>query len=270
MAFAWATVALLVFLLPGFLFLAGLTFPERFTRETAPSSPLGQLAILVSISFFMHAALYAGLGATCGAVIPCPRTALVLATFQLQGSESISLAELGANYARYGPWILLYVLVSGGLGFGLGAVTGKGVVANRLGLRRLARHAWVYDLLVDPRRDGYTLAYVLTRTRQGARVLIYRGILHAFGIGDDGRFRYLVLYEPERFYLHLARGAPVTSAELQAVGGGDWEMPAEWEDFSYLVIDGQEIANTFFKRYSIRVTEEGLRELEEALLEEEV
>jgi hypothetical protein len=269
MAIAWATVALLVFLLPGFLFLAGLTFPERFTRETAPSSPLGQLAILVSISFFVNAALYVALNAACGGALPCPRTELMLATFQLQGSEQIPLSELGSEYARYGAWVLLYMLVAGGFSFGLGVLTGRGVVANRFGLRRLARHAWVYDLLVDPRREGYTLAYVLTRTRQDERVLIYRGILHAFGIGDDGRFRYLVLYEPERFYLHLARGAPVTSAELQAVGSGDWEMPTEWEDFSYLVIDGQEIANTFFKRYSIRVTEEGLRELEEALREEE-
>jgi hypothetical protein len=266
---AWATVALLVFLLPGFVFLSGLTFPERFTRETAPSSPLAQLAIVVSIAFFVHAAAFVALGAACRGALPCPRTDYLLATFQLQGSERIPLAELGRNYEHFGGWILAYVLWVVAASFLLGLATGHAVVADRFGLGRLARHAWVYNLAVGSEEDGYTIAYVLTRLRQEERVVLYKGVLHAFGLGHDGRFQYLVLYQPERFYLQLRTDGPTIAERAYSVSTPDREMPAEWEDASYFVINGEEMVNTFFKRYSIRVTEEGLRELEEALDEED-
>jgi hypothetical protein len=35
----WATVALVVLLLPGFAFFAGLQIPEKFTRDSPTSSP---------------------------------------------------------------------------------------------------------------------------------------------------------------------------------------------------------------------------------------
>jgi hypothetical protein len=70
MSLAWGSLVLLILLLPGFLFFVGLVLPEQFARETAERSALGQLAAVLSGSFFIHASLYLLLGAPCGGKIP--------------------------------------------------------------------------------------------------------------------------------------------------------------------------------------------------------
>ena len=57
MGLAWATIALVLFLLPGFLFHLGVTFPEDFTRENVKREQLGQLTGAVLVAFIVHAGL---------------------------------------------------------------------------------------------------------------------------------------------------------------------------------------------------------------------
>ena len=265
MSVAWATVAILVFLLPGFLFLTGVGFSERFTRETGPANPLVQLAIVVSISFFVHGLSFVILNAACGGFLPCPRTDYVLATFQLIGSYRIPLAELGENFRRFGGAIFLYVLSTAAASLALGRWTGEAIVRDWLHLGQWARHPWVYGLMVGAREDGFTVAYVVTDLRQDERVLLYRGVLAGFGLGHDGRFRYLVLYEPERFYMHLHRSAPTTGPAHAFDEDAALEGLGEWGEPGSFVIDGERVLNAYFKRYLIDVTEAGERELDEAL-----
>src|SRR5688500_2572058 len=58
MSIAWATVVIVVLLLPGFAFFWGFYAPNQVTREVSPASPLAQLAGVVVISFFAHAFAY--------------------------------------------------------------------------------------------------------------------------------------------------------------------------------------------------------------------
>ena len=58
MSIAWATVVIVVLLLPGFAFFWGLYSPNQVTREVSPASPLAQLAGVVIISFLFHACAY--------------------------------------------------------------------------------------------------------------------------------------------------------------------------------------------------------------------
>ena len=51
MSIAWATVVLVVLLLPGFVFFWGFYAPNQVTRETVPGSPLDQLAGVVIFEF---------------------------------------------------------------------------------------------------------------------------------------------------------------------------------------------------------------------------
>jgi hypothetical protein len=58
MSLAWATVVLVVLLLPGILFCVAVYIPEQFTRDMAPKNALGQLAGVVLVSFVVHGLLF--------------------------------------------------------------------------------------------------------------------------------------------------------------------------------------------------------------------
>jgi hypothetical protein len=62
---AWSTVAVLALLLPGLFFSAGLSTPERFSRDLAPRNPVVALAAVVLVSMLVHAA-FTGLSALAG------------------------------------------------------------------------------------------------------------------------------------------------------------------------------------------------------------
>ena len=59
MSLAWSTAAVLLGLLPGFAFLAGLAAAEPYSRDNTPKSPLAQLALILFLSVLVHAALIA-------------------------------------------------------------------------------------------------------------------------------------------------------------------------------------------------------------------
>lgn len=58
MSIAWGSLVLLVVLLPGVLFFVGIYWPEQFTRESEPRSPLGQLAGALLVAFVVHGLAY--------------------------------------------------------------------------------------------------------------------------------------------------------------------------------------------------------------------
>lgn len=158
MSIAWSTVAFLVLLLPGFLFFIGLYLPENFTRETAPRSALGQLAAIVLIAFGVHGVLY-GLAFTLPQPwLPTIRLDYLLQLLQVEALTDAEFAEIIRNIERYRWWIVGYVLVTSALGLGAGYETGCLILRGPL--RRLAEHAWVYDLRVeggDDRPPGLVL-----------------------------------------------------------------------------------------------------------------
>lgn len=257
MSIAWSGIVLLVLLLPGFLFFVGLYFPEKFTREAAERSPLGQLAGTVLIAFVVHSSLFLLNSAACGSVIPCIRLDEVLSAIALDSSRGPQVIQSVARSLEEDPvWIFLYVLLAGVLGTAAGWATGLSVVNGRF--RFLAQHRWVYDLKVED-QDVLTVAYVLTKVNHQGRHLVYRGFLKAFGLQRDGRFSYLLLTNVVRYYLVLEETAPVTTSPRDwiVVGRGaeyDRELPGTGRpgrkrDLSYFAIEGEDISNVIFDRH---------------------
>jgi hypothetical protein len=249
-ALAWSTVALLVLLLPGFAFLAGLTLPEQFSRESAPKNPLGQLAIIVFIALVVHGLVYALLTGCSTGASRCIRTDYVLATFQLAGADKIPLAKLAANIREYRWAILGYLLSVTILGTAGGWVTGLAIVRDKFGFRRLTSPRWALELNPDPRKQSWAFAHVVSDLEHEGTFMVYQGLLADFALGPDGRFGYLVLRQPARSTLVAkAEGWTTTAAEpIQAVPAGYGVAPGGRQ---FLVIEGENIKNFYFGRYEV-------------------
>lgn len=274
MNLAWGGIVLVVLLLPGFLFFVGFYLPERFTRQLAERSTLGHLAGTVMVSLAVHALLFLLIDATC--VTQCVRIDYLIEFITLSQPSRAQLDRLLPSIMNHVGQILGYVVLSGALGLGFGAIMGWAVVKGPM--RRLAQHTWVYGLLIEepdglsevcqwvgrkwPRLAGWpligrvviagfrevTLAHVLTRTEHGGRILLYRGYLKAFGIQSEGKFTYLVLVQPHRLYMELKDGeASTTPADLRHQITSSQRAMADGIAPS-LYIEGSQIANVFFDR----------------------
>lgn len=302
MSIAWSTIALLIILLPGFLFFVGLYLPENFTRETAPKSPLGQLAGIVLIAFFVHGTLYSAIRTWAPHWVPGVNLGYLLQVLQVEPLNDAEFEEVVANVAAMRWWILGYVLSSSFLGLWIGREFGCLVVAGPL--RGLAEHSWVFDLKVEEGPDGVrgviariwatiapkvarararldkrlyrgevtrtvTVAYVLTDLAHAERTVMYRGFLKAFGVSKDGKPLYLVLSRTRRSYLHLQQSKPVTSpaAEWQLIGAAaetHVDLPGPRLS-SYLMVSGDHISNVVFDRHAFVQSPKGLEALEAAV-----
>lgn len=257
MSLAWGSLVLLILLLPGFLFFVGLALPEQFARETAERSALGQLAAVLSVSFFIHASLYLLLGLGCGGKIPCVAIEYLFSSLNFDRNPGLG-ASLAKLIERNAPWIFAYVTIACSLGTFFGYLTGKMVI--RGWPKGLTQHTWIYDLTV---KDNFTIAYVLTGVQHDDHVLMYQGFLEAFGLQKDGRFSYVVLRNVLRGYMHLSSPKPSTSPknQWQPIGASGvlltnvegQEVKYRRKDRTYLMIEGEDIANIVFDRLEFDV-----------------
>lgn len=250
MSIAWGSLVLLVVLLPGVLFFVGIYWPEQFTRETEPRSPLGQLAGALLVAFVVHGFAYSFLSSVCGGLFPCISISALLQTINLDPRDAVEVRRIGSMMRQFRWWILAYVTGTAVAGIVLGAVYGSLVATGKF--RRFSRHHWIYTLSVD----GLTYAYVLTNVGYDDRLLMYKGFLRAFGLQQDGRFSYIVLTDVTRMYMKLAEtGSETSGMELQKIIGasspGKVILPAEPTKSkkrvqSLFVIDGQDVSNAVF------------------------
>lgn len=250
MSIAWGSLVLLVVLLPGVLFFVGIYWPEQFTRESEPRSPLGQLAGALLVAFVVHGLAYTVFTSFCGSWLPCISIKGLLDVVNLDPTAPAATATVDETVRRFRWWIFLYVLATAAAGIGLGGVYGWLIVSRKI--RHFSRHRWIYDLSID----GLTYAYVLTHVRHDDRILMYKGFLRAFGLQQDGKFSYIVLSDVTRMYLVLGKDASSTSAsEVQKMIGastpGEVVLPSEptrpkKRVQSLFVIEGEDIANSVF------------------------
>jgi hypothetical protein len=269
---AWGSLVLLVVLLPGVLFFVGIYWPEQFTRETEPRSPLGQLAGALLIAFFVHGVAYAVLSSFCGDSFPCISISSLLQTINVDPKDPREVRALGEMMRQYRWWILLYVLATAGLGILLGAAYGYVVAKGKF--RGFSRHSWIYALSVD----GLTYAYVLTKVDFEDRLLMYKGFLRAFGLQQDGRFSYIVLTDVTRMYMNLpSTGAETSGMNMQKMIGastpGQVILAAEPTKpkkrlHSLFVIDGAEVSNAVFDVLETEAEAVGSEELRTMLRQE--
>ncbi len=265
MSLAWSTVALLVLLLPGFLFFVGLYLPERISRDIVPGGTLTQLGGIVLVAFFVHALLYAGLTSACGTLpwLPCISFDYALSIFSPDIKDAATPESLARNIGENRWWILAYFVGTSGLGLTIGLITGHFIVKGPF--RFLAKHSWIYDL-VDPDDGSFTLAYVLTNIRTDNRILMYRGFLQEYCFTAEGKISYLVLFGCSRYYLKLENKKPVTTAakDWLVIGQSTNELMTDVSEkqWSYMVIEGEDVANVVFDRHTITLTKEELDSLE--------
>lgn len=250
MSLAWGTLVVVVLLLPGILFFAGTYLPEQFTREAEQRSPLGQLAGTLAVSIGVHWVLFEINKAWCPEVLPCVDLALLLETAAFNPAANGASERVGSALKDSSVWIFTYIFSSAGLGILLGASYGSLVARRRI--RGLSRHPWVHELSTN----GYTYAHILTNIRNDDCVLMYRGILQAFGLQQDGRFAYMVLTGVSRHYLTLDRGGSKTVGDAQpktmrpALAGVHSDLIPKDVDpntsRSLFAIEGEDIANAVF------------------------
>lgn len=264
MAIGWSTAAILVVLLPGFVFIAGLLSTERISRDTTPRSSIAQLAGIVFVSFFLHALLLSLFGLEHSFRFwPTPDLALVFSALFGGIESSGEIRNLAENVSRNLRWIAAYEALICVLAFGVGRRLGSfalGNPAGRLGRPRrwlsfLVEHRWAYDLFPDPAKGfAPTYAHVLTKTGKENAFLLYSGPLHRCGLRPDGRFAYFILQAadcrtlaPEKGSVNLSIRSPVLSAQF--VG-----MTLDYRH-EFLYIDCEEVANVFIHRYPLKAVE---------------
>lgn len=269
MAIGWSTAAILVVLLPGFAFIAGLLSTERIGRDTTPRSAIAHLAGIVFVSFFLHAVFLGLLKSTSSfGLWPAPNLALIFSALLGGLNGPGDVRELVQNVTANLGWITSYEGLLCIFAFGSGRRLGSfalGNPAGRFGSGRIVRwlsflveHRWAYDLLPD-REGGFAPTYVhlLTKTGTGGTWLLYSGRVARCGLRPDGRFAYFILQAAERRFLRIVdEGAadlgprsPVLSASVKATG-----KPGD-HTHEFLYVDAEDVANVFIHRYRINTTD---------------
>lgn len=248
MSIAWATVVIVVLLLPGFAFFWGLYAPNQVTREVSPASPLAQLAGVVVISFFAHAFAYFLINTQlCRGItpnLPCVdfdelSALLRIDAFTLPGAAPRTFRDM---LDRSVAWILLYFLTTGSLigvmGFGAGKLIENGY------LRGFTRHWYLFMLEKGRKNEGSELvrAHVLSRTQNLNTVIFYDGIVQDFYAKADGTISYVVLHDANTSAMEITASGPTHSKSSIPldIGGGVGMKP-------FLVITSDDIANIYFE-----------------------
>jgi len=234
MSLAWATLALILFLLPGVFFFIGLATYERLSREIIRSGVVSEVAMASAIAIAIHTVAIILLGT---------------AGFRLS-----HFAEPLAEYSRLETPVYVqqlsdrllpvaaYLAATSAAGFGLGWTAAYFIVCGPL--RRLARHKWIYDIADADRKRRYVTAFVMTTMIDESRIIMYRGRVHEIFLGPDGALSYLVLKNCFRYYMTFNDGALITSRQLELFGPRQGTRPADvWDR---LFIEGKNIANVLF------------------------
>ena len=256
MSLAWATLALILFLLPGVFFFIGLASYERLSREIIRSGVVSEVAMASAIAVAIHAA----------AIVILSATGFRLSHFVAPVADfaKIDTHILVQRMADRLMPVAVYLSLTTAAGFGFGWVVALNIVSGRL--RRLARHQWVYDVTDVDRKGGFVTAYVMTTIIDDSRIIMYKGRLHEIFLSGDGNISYLVLKNCFRYYMTFNSDGLVTSKQLELFGVRQGARPSNvWDR---LFIEGKNIANVLFDSSpEIKAQAEGKRALDAAFAE---
>lgn len=261
MSIAWATVVLVVLLLPGFCFFWGFYAPHAVTRESVPTSPLSQLAAVVIVSFLVHSAAYVVLNGPiglCSRAWPahCIDFDGLAALLRTDGAPTPGrpAPSLNGMLDRQAGWILVYFAVAGAAAYGLGWWAGRLVIKGRL---PLARHRYLFMLeeglrassangaaADSAKRTRLIRAHVLSKTSHDDLVLIYDGILSDFFSSVGGTISYVVLRGARCGTVKIAANEPQRAGVAVPL---DASAPLN-SSTAILFIASDDIANIYFEQ----------------------
>jgi hypothetical protein len=252
-SFASATILLVVFIVPGVMFVSGLVFRDRFRRSVVQANVIGEVAFALVVAIVLHLAVLVPLGALTG-VTPATVLSPVLAT-----EEGAVMPEPGTLQRAALP-VLVYAAAIAVVGFLLGLSIGSLIRRGRL--RFFATHRWAYDLMDDD-EHGAVWAHVMTDIVNDGSALMFSGALREFYLTEDGRIAHLVLSDCDRFFMPLQPDM-LRAGQRKLFDPG--EAAASRQVWNYLSISGEHIANVAFEKLPrIVATAGSVRALEEAL-----
>lgn len=221
MSVAWTTVAIVIGLLPGIFFTAGLFAHERQPREIVRASAIGEIALAVFVSLLVHlAALLA---------LRCFR--VDLERFLQPFLASVPPERIAHFAVERAPAVASYALATAVAGYLSGLLASFAFTRFLPGT--FLTHDWIYQL----NEAGAVNAYVLTKTTAQDRFVLYKGILRNYYFKADGTFAYVVLTSVYRSFLHMTGDYPTTGSLKEFAG------PDEGDVSRLLIISGESIAN---------------------------
>lgn len=234
MSFAWASVAIVLLLLPGIFFFIGLASYERLSREVIRSGVVSEVAMAIAIATGIHFIAICILSA-----FGFRFSHFVLPVIQAQ---SLATESLVLQVEERAVAAILYLAITTISGFGLGWLVAQGIISGPL--RRIVRHRWIYDIIDVDRKKGIVTAYVMTKIMDDSKIVMYRGRLHDIFLGPEGNISYIILKNCARYYMTFKDGELITSKQLELFGARQGNRPANvWDR---LLIEGSNIANVLF------------------------
>lgn len=268
MSLAWATVVVVILLLPGFAFIFGFYAPNQVTREISPTTPLMQLAIVVLIAFITHSIAYVGINSDLcrdeKAIVPCVDFNKLATLLRADVSNPISKVEseqqpidqelnpdlyeskagVNAMLNEFGLFIALYfvltTIISAWIGFRFGSAIANGH------LKSFTRHRYLFPLeacLKGGKKGTPVLkAYVLSKTMHNKNTILYEGYLQAFFSKADGTISYLVLFDVKNSIMSIHD----TGQKFSTFRTIDGFTNDNDSSIAQLVITSENIANVYF------------------------
>lgn len=252
MSLAWATIVVLILLLPGIFFLMVVYSLAGYPRDTRARNPVYPLAGIISVAFVIHGGYYAFVDPLfCGNIIPCAKAVYLssaLHSSSISADSTVSLAQ--SLYFR--KYIFFYIVATCVVGYVLGKTLSYIIMKGFF--RASSEHPWIRDIVVD---GGVVLAHVLTNIREDDRILMYKGLVKEIYATAEGQLSYLMISNAERYYMILDEDYPkiemvsmnsrhgetsLKKARIHPAGSGS---NIEWNK---LLIGGDEIANVVFQR----------------------
>jgi hypothetical protein len=231
MSLAWTTLAILLLILPGVFFFVGLATYERLSREIIRSGAVSEVAFAVVVAVALHTISISLLSAF-GFRLSSFLAPLVDYPTTLTNGALRSLSHqllLGA----------VYLLTTAAIGFGLGWLAAWKILTG--GLRFLALHKWIYDVIQASRNNRIVTAYVMTNLVSDNKALMYRGRIHEIFLDNDGTISYIILKNCSKFYTSFDLDGLTTSKQRSL-----FEEQDEDRIWDYLFIEGENIANVLF------------------------
>jgi hypothetical protein len=227
MSIAWATILIVLLLLPGIAFLGGLSLFTRQSRDIVRSNVIGDIAMAVGLAVAIHLLFFLiafGIATFAGLDILRPLRAFTFYAIMPQWQ----VLERAFTWL---PLYLLYTLVISLLSGAAGIYVGRH--------RFVATHKWAYDLDIYRREQENVLAYIVTNIKEGSRVLMYKGVLLDFYQEQNGTFAYVILGTCSRYFLDM--NEPKATTPPVALFSSIRPRVID-----YFFVDGKNIANILF------------------------
>ncbi len=278
MSLAWATVVVAVLLTPGAFFFAGLYAPQAVSRETVAISPMGQLASIVCISFFLHGIFYLLINYVLAGRVPWVVPVDLAKFFPVLHADADPTKDgmaAAAGLESHVLHVLVYFALAEASGWFIGLIIGLSIEYQLPLFSRLARHPWLYEIR-GPMKYRFkfrglktqgTVVQVsaLSKVQQDGQIILYEGQLAHVYMKVDGAISYMTLVSARSRILALPTRSPAIPSDKNLDGtpftpgvissGQEWALqqnPNMHKSIHHksdmLFLAGSEVSNFYFER----------------------